>query len=237
MHRDRLPGRRSALLLVGIGPLLLAAGCGGGAAPAADTEATQRARILASAYPEPSRTATTEPEETPVPPSQRWTQAPEMTIDPEKTYFATFKTDKGDIRVELFAGQAPITVNNFVFLAREGYYDDTTFHRVLADFMAQGGDPTGSGSGGPGYAFPDEIDPTLTFDDAGYLAMANAGANTNGSQFFITFKPTPWLNGKHTIFGKVVEGMDVALSLKLRDPQTRPTFPGETLNTVEIEEQ
>jgi len=159
-----------------------------------------------------------------------------MSINPDKTYYATFQTAKGDIRVQLFAKQAPKTVNNLIFLARAGFYDNTTFHRVLKDFMAQGGDPTGTGSGGPGYRFEDEIDPSLQFDRAGLLAMANAGANTNGSQFFLTFVPTPWLDGNHTIFGQVVSGMDVLLSLGLRDPQTA-TGPGELLKTVVIEEQ
>ncbi len=159
-----------------------------------------------------------------------------MSINPDKTYYATFQTAKGDIRVQLFAKQAPKTVNNLIFLARAGFYDNTTFHRVLKDFMAQGGDPTGTGSGGPGYRFEDEIDPSLQFDRAGLLAMANAGANTNGSQFFLTFVPTPWLDGNHTIFGQVVSGMDVLLSLGLRDSQTA-TGPGELLKTVVIEEQ
>ena len=167
---------------------------------------------------------------------KEWSSPPPMTIDTNKTYFAILKTEKGDIRVELFAKQAPKTVNNLVFLAREGYYDGTTFHRVLADFMAQGGDPTGTGSGGPGYRFEDEIDPSLVFDAPGILAMANAGPNTNGSQFFITLAPTPWLNTHHTIFGRITEGMDVLQSLSLRDPQNA-TGPGDLLKTIEIEEQ
>lgn len=167
---------------------------------------------------------------------KQWDAPPEMAINPEVIYLATFQTEKGDIKVELFADRAPKTVNNFVFLAREGFYDGTTFHRVLSNFMAQGGDPTGTGTGGPGYRFEDEFDPNLRFDEAGYLAMANAGPNTNGSQFFITFVPTPHLTGRHTIFGKVVEGMDVALSLTLRDPQANPDFPGDLLVTIEIEE-
>jgi len=162
--------------------------------------------------------------------------APEMTIDPSKYYYATFKTAKGDIKVQLFADRAPLTVNNFVFLAREGFYNDTTFHRVLEEFMAQGGDPTGTGSGGPGYQFADEFDPNLSFDSAGLLAMANAGAGTNGSQFFITLAPTEWLNNRHTIFGKLTEGMDVLNSLTMRDPNTAPSFEGDTLYTVLIEE-
>jgi peptidylprolyl isomerase/peptidyl-prolyl cis-trans isomerase B (cyclophilin B) len=172
-----------------------------------------------------------------MPDVQQWDQPPEMDIDPEKTYYATLKTEKGDIKVKLFAEKTPKTVNNFVFLARQGFYDNTTFHRVIPNFMAQGGDPTGTGAGGPGYQFEDEIDPELNFDQQGLLAMANAGPGTNGSQFFITYAPAPWLNGKHTIFGAVVEGMDVALSLRERDPQRRPRFPGDTLETVVIEEE
>jgi cyclophilin family peptidyl-prolyl cis-trans isomerase len=167
--------------------------------------------------------------------AKQWSTAPKMGIDTQAIYLATLKTEKGDIKVELFASKVPKTVNNFIFLVEEGFYDGTVFHRVLPNFMAQGGDPTGSGSGGPGYQFEDEFDPSLRFDGAGYLAMANSGPNTNGSQFFITYGPTPHLNGLHTIFGKVVEGMDVALSLTLRDPQQNPNFPGDTLLTVEIE--
>ena len=160
---------------------------------------------------------------------------PDMTIDPEAAYFAVFKTEKGDIRIKLFAAEAPVTVNNFVFLARDGFYNNTHFHRVLENFMAQGGDPSNTGAGGPGYQFQDEIVASLQFDRAGLLAMANAGPNTNGSQFFITFAETPWLNGNHTIFGEVVEGMDVLFSISLREPRGA-TSPGDLLETVEIEE-
>ncbi len=159
---------------------------------------------------------------------------PEMQIDPQKVYLATLETEKGDIVVELFADKAPNTVNNFVFLAQEGFYDNTTFHRVLADFMAQAGDPAGTGRGGPGYRFPDEFHPDLRHDSPGVLSMANAGPDTNGSQFFITFVPTPWLDGKHTVFGKVVKGMDVLMSISLRDPQTA-TEPGDLIKTISIE--
>lgn len=168
---------------------------------------------------------------------KQWSKPPEMVIDPEKEYHAIFKTEKGDIKIRLYADKAPTTVNNIVFLAREGFYDNTTFHRVLAGFMAQGGDPTGTGTGGPGYRFADEFNPALRFDAAGYLAMANAGPGTNGSQFFITFGPTPHLNNRHTIFGRVVSGMDVLKSLRLRDPMQRPGFEGETLKTIEITEE
>jgi cyclophilin family peptidyl-prolyl cis-trans isomerase len=161
---------------------------------------------------------------------------PEMRIDPSKTYIATFETEKGDIVVELFADKVPNTVNNFVFLAREGFYDNTTFHRVIEGFMAQGGDPTGSGGGGPGYRFADEFHPALKHDRPGVLSMANAGPNTNGSQFFITYAPTSWLDGRHAVFGQVTEGMDVLESLKIRDPQA-DRFPGDLIKAVRIEER
>ncbi len=141
---------------------------------------------------------------------------PPMVIDTAKSYEAIITVQgKGDMRLTLFDDEAPLTVNNFVFLANEGFYDGLTFHRVLADFMAQGGDPTGIGSGGPGYEFADEVDTGRTFEKRGLLAMANAGANTNGSQVFITFVPTPHLNGLHTIFGELVEGDDVLSSLTI----------------------
>lgn len=170
--------------------------------------------------------------------SKQYDSPPNMKIDPNKKYTATFKTEQGDIVVDLFADQAPITVNNFVFLAREGFYDNTTFHRVINGFMAQGGDPTGSGRGGPGYRFDDEPGAlSLKHDSAGILSMANAGANTNGSQFFITHGPTPHLNGKHGVFGKVHDqaSLDVLMKLRERDPMRDPK-PGTLLKTVEITE-
>jgi cyclophilin family peptidyl-prolyl cis-trans isomerase len=175
--------------------------------------------------------------ETPVDAFAAYDAAPPMTIDVSKEYLATFKlASGGEFVVQLFPTEAPVTVNNFVFLAREGYYDGTTFHRVLEGFMAQGGDPTGTGMGGPGYAFEDELS-SLTFDRAGLLAMANSGPNTNGSQFFITYGPTPHLNGRHTIFGEVIEGMDVVNSLTRRDPDQNPDFQGDAIETIEITEQ
>jgi len=162
---------------------------------------------------------------------------PPMTIDVNKKYFATFKmAHGGEFVVELFANKAPKTVNNFVFLAREGYYDDTTFHRVIEGFMAQGGDRTGTGMGDPGYRFEDEFS-DLTFDKAGLLAMANSGPNTNGSQFFITYDATPHLNNLHTIFGQVIEGMDVVNGLTRRDPQQNPGFEGDAIETITIAEE
>ena len=167
---------------------------------------------------------------------QQYDSPPALTIDPEKSYTATFKTEKGDIVIELFADKVPNTVNNFVFLAREGFYDDTTFHRVIPDFMAQGGDPTGTGRGGPGYRFADEFHPSLRHDKPGILSMANAGPNTNGSQFFITHGPTPHLDNRHAVFGQVTEGLDVLMSISVRDPQMSQT-PGDAIHTIEITEE
>ena len=150
--------------------------------------------------------------------AKQWNTPPAMTIDPKKKYKARMETDKGTMVIELFASKTPITVNNFVFLAREGYYDGVIFHRVIDNFMVQGGDPTGTGRGGPGYKFGDEFDASLKHDKQGILSMANAGPGTNGSQFFITHGPTPHLNGKHTVFGQVVEGLDVLMSIPARDP-------------------
>ena len=134
---------------------------------------------------------------------------PAITLDPESDYVANFRTNQGNFTVKLFATQTPVTVNNFVFLAQQGFYDGLIFHRVIENFMIQGGDPTGTGGGGPGYQFQDEIVPGLGFDSPGKLAMANAGPGTNGSQFFITVAATDWLNGNHTIFGEVTEGQSV----------------------------
>jgi cyclophilin family peptidyl-prolyl cis-trans isomerase len=166
---------------------------------------------------------------------KQWSKPPEIVIDPQKKYTATIQTDQGDIVLELFADKTPRTVNNFVFLAREGFYNGTIFHRVIADFMVQGGDPTGTGTGGPGYRFADEFHPGLRHDRPGLLSMANAGANTNGSQFFITHVPTPWLDNKHSIFGQVTQGMDVVLSIPPRDPQRR-NAPAVKIQEVRIEE-
>lgn len=169
-------------------------------------------------------------------PAKQWSKAPELTIDPTKKYTAVFKTEKGDITVSLYAAKVPRTVNNFVFLAREGFYDNTIFHRVIADFMAQGGDPTGTGMGGPGYKFNDEFDASLRHSGPGVLSMANAGPNTNGSQFFITHVPTPWLDHKHSVFGQVVKGLEVLMSIPERDPNMRNS-PAVALKTVEIIEE
>ncbi len=147
----------------------------------------------------------------------RYSKPFDMQIDLKKKYTATIETNRGMIVLELFATQAPRTVNNFVCLARDGYYDGVTFHRVINDFMIQSGDPTGTGRGGPGYTFKDEFDPKLRHDKPGVLSMANAGPNTNGSQFFITHVPTPWLDGKHSVFGQVVKGQDVVNKIEQGD--------------------
>lgn len=167
---------------------------------------------------------------------KQWSKPPEMVIDPSKTYKATINTDLGDIIIQLFADKAPQTVNNFVFLARQGFYDGVMFHRVIKNFMVQTGDPTGTGRGGPGYRFRDEFHPTLKHDKPGILSMANAGPNTNGSQFFITHVPTPWLDNKHAIFGQVIEGMEVVFSIPERDP-ARTQSTGTILKSVSIEEE
>lgn len=160
---------------------------------------------------------------------------PSGALDISRSYTARFKTERGDIVVELYADRAPLTVENFVNLARAGFYDGTTFHRVITGFMAQGGDPTGTGTGGPGYQFGDEFHPTLRHDGPGVLSMANAGPRTNGSQFFITYSATPHLNDKHSVFGRVTEGMDVVNALRERDPQ-RDRNPGDRIETIEITE-
>jgi cyclophilin family peptidyl-prolyl cis-trans isomerase len=169
--------------------------------------------------------------------TRQFAAAPEMQIDPQKEYTATVKmATGGEFVIQLYPDKAPITVNSFVFLARQSYFDGVTFHRVLEGFMAQGGDPTGTGGGGPGYQFVNE-DSDLVFDKAGVVAMANAGRDTNGSQFFITFGPTPQLNGGYTIFGQVISGMDVVNGIRRRDPNQRPDFVGDAIETITISEQ
>lgn len=158
--------------------------------------------------------------------SKKYSAPPAMTIDTSKSYVATLDTSRGTIVVDLFPKEAPKTVNNFVFLAREGFYDGTVFHRVISDFMVQGGDPTGTGTGGPGYKFEDETKGNPHKHKVGSLSMANAGPNTNGSQFFITHVVTNWLDGKHTVFGQVRSGQDVVNKIK----------QGDKITSVKIEE-
>ena len=168
---------------------------------------------------------------------KQYSAAPPMTIDAKKQYFAAFKMAKGgEFIVQLYPDKAPIAVNSFVFLAKDGFFNGVTFHRVLEGFMAQGGDPTGTGTGGPGYEFVNE-DSDLKFDKPGVLAMANAGRDTNGSQFFITFGPTEQLNGGYTIFGQVTSGMDIVNGITRRDPDQNPGFSGDVVTSVTISEK
>ena len=238
-----------ALLLLAALAAACALACGG----ESDATPTQAA-------PEPTPTA--EPEPAAETPSEgektlQWSDPPEMQIDPSKSYTATFRMENGgEFTVELYADKVPVTVNNFVFLARQGYYDGVTFHRVLPNFMAQSGDPTGTGAGGPGYTFDNEFHPDLSHDGPGILSMANAGIRngrgTNGSQFFITFTETAYLDGLnpngtpkdctvrgascHSVFGKVIEGMDAVLGITLRDP-ARAREPGDKIESLTITEQ
>jgi peptidyl-prolyl cis-trans isomerase B (cyclophilin B) len=161
-------------------------------------------------------------------PAKTYASPPAMSIDPAKKYTAVIDTNRGKITLDLFPKDAPNTVNNFVFLAKEGFYNGIKFHRVIPNFMVQGGDPTGTGSGGPGYKFGDEVGPGKPKHKAGTLSMANAGPGTNGSQFFITHVVTDWLDGKHTVFGQVRDkaSQDVVNAIK----------QGDTMNTVTIEE-
>jgi cyclophilin family peptidyl-prolyl cis-trans isomerase len=169
---------------------------------------------------------------------RQFTQCPSMAIDVTKQYLATLHTEKGDIVIELYADKAPLAVNSFIFLARNGWFDGVTFHRVVPGFVAQAGDPSGTGYGTPGYAFKNEISSDLKFDGPGVVGMANAGADSNGSQFFITYSAQPTLDGKYTIFGKVIQGMDVATSLTPRDPsQSADLPPGDKILNVTIEEK
>lgn len=169
---------------------------------------------------------------------RQFTQCPQMTIDPTRQYIATLHTEKGDIVIELYTDKAPLAVNSFIFLANNGWYDGVTFHRVVPGFVAQAGDPSGTGYGTPGYAFKNEISSDLKFDGTGVVGMANAGADSNGSQFFITYSAQPKLDGSYTIFGHVIQGMDVVINLTPRDPtQSADLPPGDKILSVTIEER
>ena len=157
---------------------------------------------------------------------KQWTSVPAMEIDTKQNYNVVIETNRGDIELELYPEYAPRTVNNFVFLTKQGFYDGVTFHRVIANFMIQGGDPTGTGRGGPGYRFGDEFRGNPLKHETGVISMANAGPNTNGSQFFITHDPQPHLDGRHTVFGKVTKGMDVVNAIR----------QGDVMNKVRIAE-
>ncbi len=164
---------------------------------------------------------------------QQWKSSPTMAIDPAKSYRATMHTDQGDITIDLFAADAPQTVNNFVFLAKQGFYNGVGFHRVIPGFMVQGGDPTGTGMGGPGYRFKDEFNKNK--HEEGSLSMANSGPHSNGSQFFVCYAPQPHLDGRHTVFGKVREGMDVVRAIPARDPSQR-NAPMVKITGIDIQE-
>jgi peptidylprolyl isomerase len=235
-RQNPLPAVLSALVVVGIFVLLgimLANNRPGaepqtGAVPTIDPLATQPTPFEANpAAPDPGQSADQKTYEAP----------PPMTIDPAKNYTATITTPRGDIVVKLRPDLAPQTVNSFVFLSREGFYDGLTWHRVLPDFMAQGGDPTGTGMGGPGYNVPDEFTDQVLFDRPGILAMAHSSQpNSNGSQFFITTAPAPYLNQQYTVFGEVVEGQEVVNGIPLRDPEQNPVSPGEQIVKISIAE-
>ena len=170
--------------------------------------------------------------------SRQFKSCPPFAIDPTRQYTATLHTQKGDIVIRLFADKAPLAVNSFVFLARQGWFDGVTFHRVIPGFVAQAGDPSGTGSGGPGYFFNNEVSPELLFDKPGMVGMANSGPDTNGSQFFITYASEPQLDGSYTVFGQVIAGMQVAESLTARDLQQTPGLPpGDKILNVTIQEQ
>jgi cyclophilin family peptidyl-prolyl cis-trans isomerase len=168
--------------------------------------------------------------------NKQWDSAPDFQIDLKKTYFALFDTDNGEFKIELFADKTPTTVNNFIFLAKEDFYDGTFFHRVIGNFMVQGGDPTGTGRGGPGYQFKDEFHPDLKHSKRGILSMANAGPNTNGSQFFITHTATPHLDNRHSVFGQLIEGEDVFMGIPERDP-SNVNSPAVNIKSVTILEE
>ncbi len=174
------------------------------------------------------------PESTPPPRPKTYSAPPSMIIGAGKHYTATIETEKGNLVLELFASDVPVTVNNFVFLSREGFYNDSTFHRVIPGFMVQGGDPTGTGMGTAGYRFNDEF--TRHTHEAGTLSMANSGPNTNSAQFFITYTPQHGLDGKHTVFGQLIEGMDVLKELTPRDPNQNPDFKGDRIIRITIKE-
>ena len=213
--------------------MLAATACGGDETPTA----TIAPVATATARPATGTTVAQPTSPVPTPKQLRFNQEPPMTIDQNKRYFATIDIDgKGKVRLELFPKKAPRTVNSFVFLARQGFYDGVSFHRVLAGFVAQGGDPTGTGSGGPGYQFVNEISDLR--HTRGAISMANSGPNTNGSQFFICLADQQSLDGNYSVFGQVVEGMDVVLSIRVRDPQQSPNAPvGDRMRSVTIQEQ
>lgn len=233
-RKSSLPAYLAAAIVVGV-LILSALSLGGGTTPAAVTPPEMAVTSEVTMM-----TATPEPVAQPAPTAvgKQYAAAPAMSIDVTKTYTATIKTPRGDIVIKLRPDLAPETVNSFVFLARDGYYNGLTWHRVIPEFMAQGGDPTGTGMGGPGYTVKAEFTDKVAFDKPGVVAMARPGndVNGNGSQFFITTAPATHLNGQYTIFGEVVSGQDIVNGIPVRDPETATT-PGEAMLEVTISEQ
>ena len=212
--------------------------CGGlpvllGGCTASSTQPTTDANVHATIQTISNPTSTSTPNVT----MKQYDNSPKITVNPDSLYIATIEMEKGGkIVIDLFSKEAPVTVNNFIFLSRDGYYDGVTFHRVIPGFMAQSGDPTGSGTGGPGYTIPDEFSPLRRHDGPGVLSMANTGRpNSGGGQWFITFVATPHLDDAHTVFGKVTSGMEVVQKITVRDPGSA-TSPGDVIKTINIEE-
>jgi peptidylprolyl isomerase len=247
-RQNPLPAILSALVVVAIfvalGFMLASNRPGSGQSAAAPTvdafsaaptpAAAQGVPTAASAPAEAAPTAASAPAGQ----QKSYSAPPPMTIDPKKSYTATITTPRGDFVVKLRPDLAPQTVNSFVFLARAGFFNGVTWHRVLENFMAQGGDPTGTGTGGPGYTVPDEFTDKVKFDKPGIMAMANTGQpNSGGSQFFVTTAPADNLDGKYTIFGEVTQGQDIVNGIPLRDPQQNPTTPGEQIVKIAIDEK
>jgi peptidylprolyl isomerase len=248
-RQNPLPAVLSAIIVVAIfvvlGFVLARSGPGSatqtGAAPttgafSAATPPVEVTPAPVETTPAPAQSAPTLPPAAGAP--KTYSAAPPMTIDPKKTYMATITTPRGDIEIKLRPDLAPQTVNSFVFLAREGFYNGLTWHRVIQGFMAQGGDPKGDGTGGPGYTIPAEFTDKVLFDRPGIVAMARPGndINGNGSQFFITTAPYPSLNQQYTIFGEVVKGQEIVDGIPLRDPESAAT-PGEQIVKITITEQ
>lgn len=239
--KSNLPAVLAAVVVIGILIIsVLSLNSGTPATTNADQMAVTTVVNMVTATADAAVPAATEaPAPAPAPAvGKQYPAAPPMTIDVKKTYTATIKTPRGDIVVKLRPDLAPETVNSFVFLARDGYYNGLTWHRVLADFMAQGGDPTGTGMGGPGYTVKGEFTDKVSFDKPGYLAMARPGndVNGNGSQFFITTAPATYLDNQYTIFGEVTAGQEIVNGIPLRDPESATT-PGEAMESITISEQ
>ena len=243
-RQNPIPAILSAVIVVAIfvvlGFVLARSGPGAatqtGAAPTANPFSVEPT-IAGAAEPTPATIAPT-PAPAATDGRKTYSALPPMTIDPKKSYIATITTPRGDIVVKLRPDLAPKTVNSFVFLAKEGFYNGLTWHRVLPNFMAQGGDPTGTGGGGPGYSVPAEFTDKVLFDRPGLVAMARANdPNSAGSQFFITTAPAPFLNQKYTIFGEVTQGQEIVNGIPLRDPEQNPTTPGEQIVKITIDEK